>query len=144
MVEFTCEASRPGLFARWTFYYYFNFIAGNWSINISAFPDSVLGVSAFLGICPFFLHCPLYWLIVVYRNILWLYFCGVCLFHFWFWHSAHALQQEKLPQWDTYALRLESKPYLLPLEKALCSNKEPMHCNKISVPPKRNTLIKIF
>ena len=108
------------------------------------FPDSFLGVSAFLGICPFFLHCPLYWLIVVYRNILWLYFCGVCLFHFWFWHSAHALQQEKLPQWDTYALRLESKPYLLQLQKALCSNKEPMHCNKISVPPKRNTLIKNF
>ena len=82
------------------------------------FSSSVVGVLAFFGICSLFLHCPVYWLIVVYRNILWLYFCGVCLFHFWFWHSAHALQQEKLPQWDSHALQLESKPCLLQPEKA--------------------------
>ena len=38
---------------------------------------------------------------------------------------AHALQQEKPQQWEIYALRLESSPYLLQLEKSPRSNEDP-------------------
>ena len=38
---------------------------------------------------------------------------------------AHAQQQEKSPQWEARTPQLEHSPYLLQLEKSLCSNKDP-------------------
>ena len=75
------------------------------------FPSSVLGVLAFFGICSPFFHCPVYWLIVVYRNILWLYFCSVCNLSFFISDFTDFVTLSML------------------CNKRSCHNEIPMHCN---------------
>ena len=43
--------------------------------------------------------------------------------------SAHALQQEKPPQWETHAPQLESSPWTPQLDKVVRSNEDPAQPN---------------
>ena len=90
MVEFTCGAIWScSLFVGSSFYYWFNFITGNCSVNILFLPESDLGDCTFLGICPFLLGCPFYWCIILHSNLLWCFvflsYLLSLLFHFWFY-----------------------------------------------------------